>query len=335
MERKQLLRQCNYSPSFLKAAVLIDAEKNFLRTKGIRYSQQFLEEYHKQRSQSLSLHHSKEDNTASETVNEAFQVDKQKATTSLPPTSISTPSTPLSRRSLFNPPSNVPVNFEPTPVSSGTPSTTSFFSGQFTSSNASKAGSSQASSVATAPTIPMTEPVQNAPPPMERMPTISANEPIAKRWILIMNTLYRQNKKILKAFTAEETANGWRRMIKFEIGDLIDKTLQIYKNNDEGNQAFGRFMARLQKILSGNAVEHFLDPSIQFSVDLTNQKQVLYLADLMTRRIVEMTKIDRRLTSNAVVLHDIIAKFLPSFPDYFRSFIASHSYLLQLTLDQL
>uniref|UniRef100_A0AC34QPT8 Uncharacterized protein n=1 Tax=Panagrolaimus sp. JU765 TaxID=591449 RepID=A0AC34QPT8_9BILA len=149
-----------------------------------------------------------------------------------------------------------------------------------------------------------------------------------------MNTLYHQNKKILKAFTADEAEKGWRRIVKFEIGDLIDKTLQIYKNNEEANQAFGKFMARLQKILSGNAVEHFLDPSIQFSVDLTNQQQILYLADLITRRIIEMTKIDRRLIPNAVILHDVIAKFLPSFAGYFRSFIATHSYLLQLTLDR-
>ena len=48
-----MLRECQFSKAFLRAAVLIDTEKNFLRKKGIRGSQQFLEEYKKQRSQSL------------------------------------------------------------------------------------------------------------------------------------------------------------------------------------------------------------------------------------------------------------------------------------------
>ena len=49
-----MLRECEFSKAFLKAAVLIDSEKNFLRRKGIQGSQKFLEDYKKQRSQSLA-----------------------------------------------------------------------------------------------------------------------------------------------------------------------------------------------------------------------------------------------------------------------------------------
>ena len=156
--------------------------------------------------------------------------------------------------------------------------------------------------------------------------------PNAAKWILLMDKLQHQYKTKVSHFVNDEKRKDLRKKIRIGSNDFIDRNLQLYESDDEMTTVFGNFMLNLRKIVEGKAVE---DLEESFVIDVKDEGEKIYFMECLTKRILGMVKIDQLLIPNAVLLHGIICKELEGFAEYFRSYIVTHNYIMQLTVDML
>ena len=147
-----------------------------------------------------------------------------------------------------------------------------------------------------------------------------------------MDKLQHQYKTKVSHFVNDEKRKDLRKKIRIGSNDFIDRNLQLYESDDEMTTVFGNFMLNLRKIVEGKAVE---DLEESFVIDVKDEGEKIYFMECLTKRILGMVKIDQLLIPNAVLLHGIICKELEGFAEYFRSYIVTHNYIMQLTVDML
>ncbi|KAE9552499.1 hypothetical protein FO519_004279 [Halicephalobus sp. NKZ332] len=154
--------------------------------------------------------------------------------------------------------------------------------------------------------------------------------PNAAKWLILMNKMYHQFEEKISVFANDKKNDDLKKKIRIGTNDFIDRNLQLYENNEELNTVFGNFMIKLKKIVIGEITEELEE---NFSINMNNEGEKLFFMECLTKRILNMIKIDKLLIPNAVILHGIISREVGGFAEFFRCYVASNNYLLQLRAD--
>lgn len=110
--------------------------------------------------------------------------------------------------------------------------------------------------------------------------------PVALRWIRLQRDLHRKFNIAVKAFTDNPENNEVRRIIKMEIGNLFDRTLQKRPSKDELDTSLAQLTNYFNRLMAGDTMSCTLTPERTFTFNVKNEGMLIYLTDVVSRRII-------------------------------------------------